>query len=262
VLRSKQKFRLENTKMNNNENENPYLSDEDVEHICRDVSVTGTDDLIELSDGNNVYISERINLPIHVPSVFSDVRGEIHNLLIGNKRINLLHTKKGVMRSGDIHKDTQHDFIISGQIHVWTLVNVPCDIGNTNTKRLSIQDFTTKRIYNAMEYVSIPPYTPHIFEFLGDTIMAEWWDGPFYAWLYRPYRSIVERSSEEFSKLITNTAGQFSHYEIKSHSHVKQRNSTLGRFYNYFGLASQHPKIWWSGVLFGISIGYILAKRK
>ena len=42
---------------------------------------------------------------IPVPSVYSDARGSIHNLLIHDRyRINILHTHKGVMRSGDIHE--------------------------------------------------------------------------------------------------------------------------------------------------------------
>lgn len=36
---------------------------------------------------------------------------------------------------------------------------------------------------------------PHIFHFLEETVMAEWWEPePFRAWFYTPYRRLVEQS--------------------------------------------------------------------
>ena len=31
----------------------------------------------------------------------------------------------------------------------------------------------------------------HIFEFLEDTALLEWWDCPYQAWFYKPYRDRV-----------------------------------------------------------------------
>ena len=116
-----------------------------------------------------------------MPSIYKDGRGEIHNNLVGDyKRINLLYTKKGVMRSGDIHRNTQHDFVFSGQVEVWFLEK---------------DGSTVKRIYGPNQYVRVPPLVPHIFHFLEETVIAEWWEPePFRAWFYTPCRHLVEQS--------------------------------------------------------------------
>lgn len=116
----------------------------------------------------------------HVPSIYVDGRGEIHNILAGNKRINVLYTKAGVMRSGDIHANTQHDFVFEGSVEVWFL--------ETNGT-------TIKQKYGAYQYICVPPYTPHVFHFLQDSVMSEWWEPePFEAYFYTPYRQVVEQS--------------------------------------------------------------------
>ncbi len=38
---------------------------------------------------------------------------------------------------------------------------------------------------------------PHLFEFLEDNYMVEWWDCDFRAWYFRPYR---DRISAAFAK--------------------------------------------------------------
>lgn len=40
----------------------------------------------------------------------------------------------------------------------------------------------------------IPAGVPHLMKFLADTVMLEWWDGPFSAEYYPPYRRLVEES--------------------------------------------------------------------
>jgi hypothetical protein len=134
--------------------------------------------------------------PIPAPSVFVDDRGEIHNVRVGNvysermgvgpstslqqTRYNILYTKAGVMRSGDLHKVIQHDFVFEGSMRVWLLQK---------------DGSTSSHTYGPYSHVCIPPYTPHIFEFVTDTVMAEWWDADeFCAWFYQPYRELVERS--------------------------------------------------------------------
>jgi hypothetical protein len=143
-----------------------------------------------LTDSPNVFQPSKVNAPVPTPSIYLDGRGEIHNIQAGNKRINILFTKKGVMRSGDIHKNIQHDFVFEGSVEVWFLEK---------------NGSTTKLIYGAYEYIQVPPLTPHVFHFLEDTVMAEWWEPePFEAWFYTPYRDIVQESftGTETGKLV------------------------------------------------------------
>jgi len=109
--------------------------------------------------------------------VFVDKRGEIHRLKIGGFKINILFSKKGVKRSGDLHPNVQYDFIFSGKVQIWY--------------RKDGQD--VKKIYGPNSFIEIPPYIPHLFVFLQNTLMAEWWEGKFKAWYFRPYRNIIEK---------------------------------------------------------------------
>lgn len=84
------------------------------------------------------------------------------------------------MRSGDIHPNLQCDFIFSGKVKVWTL---------------SKDGSTTVQSYEKHDFIQIPIGVPHIFEFVEDTCMAEWWEPQgFQAWFYKPYREIVDKS--------------------------------------------------------------------
>lgn len=107
---------------------------------------------------------------------FEDTRGSIRRIVIGDRSYNLLYTRRGVFRSGDLHRTQQFDHILSGKVEVWMRE------GGTDRKT----------IYGPGDSVTIPPGVPHLFRFLEDTVMAEWWDGPFETWYYRPYRDIVE----------------------------------------------------------------------
>lgn len=125
-----------------------------------------------------------------VPSVFSDDRGEIHRLRVGGKRINLLYSKQHVMRSGYLHPNTTHDFIVNGTVEVWTLAATG----------------TIKTIYKAGAYFTIPEYTPHILHFLEHTVLVEWNEpGPFQCWYYHPYRRIIDVQNSKVSQ----STGQF-----------------------------------------------------
>ena len=44
-----------------------------------------------------------------------------------------------------------------------------------------------------LKIIIMPPDVPHLFEALTDTVMLEWWDGPFEASYYQPYRRLVEK---------------------------------------------------------------------
>eukprot|EP00316_Scyphosphaera_apsteinii_P017231 CAMPEP_0119330014 /NCGR_PEP_ID=MMETSP1333-20130426/77309_1 /TAXON_ID=418940 /ORGANISM="Scyphosphaera apsteinii, Strain RCC1455" /LENGTH=184 /DNA_ID=CAMNT_0007339291 /DNA_START=76 /DNA_END=630 /DNA_ORIENTATION=+ len=115
---------------------------------------------------------------VKVPSVAKDIRGEVHNLQIGGFRFNILVSSAGSLRSGDVHKSNQLDFIFAGRVVV--------------TTREHGRDMT--REYGAGSYIIIPKMIPHIFYFLNTTVMAEWWDGPFECRYYRPYRRLVDRA--------------------------------------------------------------------
>jgi hypothetical protein len=169
--------------------------------VREDGTLVGTPSILEST--RVTLATDPKDPPIPAPSVFVDDRGEIHNVRVGDvyagrmgfsadhkhptsptslqqTRYNIMYTKAGVMRSGDLHKVIQHDFVFEGSVRVWLL-------GKDGT--------TSSHTYGPHSYVCIPPYTPHIFEFVQDTVMAEWWDADeFCAWFYRPYRELVERS--------------------------------------------------------------------
>lgn len=108
---------------------------------------------------------------------FEDSRGFIQRVNHGGQKVNLLFTKKGFMRSGDVHKNTQFDFVFNGKIEIWFKNEDGSD---------------TKKIFEKNSFVEIPPGVPHLFNFLEDTFMAEWWDSEFETWYYKPYRQIIE----------------------------------------------------------------------
>ena len=133
-----------------------------------------------------IYSSPLISKPKEVPGaleapIYEDSRGSIRRLNINGTKFNIIETKKGFMRSGDLHKNTQHDLILSGEVELWL-----CYDGVTEKKKIGPN-----------QYIIINPHIPHLFKFLKDTIMIEWWDGPFEAWFYSPYRNIINK---EFKK--------------------------------------------------------------
>lgn len=192
-------------------------------------SLVGTPDILSHPDISDA--PPNVNQPIPVPSIYRDDRGEIHNMKIGVKRLNLLYTKAGVMRSGDLHVDTQHDFVFSGKVRVWIM---------------NEHGITEKTVHGPKQYLAISPYVPHVFEFLEDTVIAEWWDRPFHSWFYQPYRRIVEAS---FQASTTATPGRFSHYITVDKEPI-------------VGASSLAVKWWWTGVVLGMTIGYLLGKRR
>lgn len=50
-----------------------------------------------------------------VPSIFRDDRGEIHRMRVGGKRVNMLFSKKDVMRSGYLVMSRTVHFMVSGK---------------------------------------------------------------------------------------------------------------------------------------------------
>jgi hypothetical protein len=84
-----------------------------------------------------------------VPSIFVDDRGEIHRLRVGGKRVNMLFSKKDVMRSGYLHNHKTFSFIVSGKVELWLLG----------------MEGTNKTIYEAGSFFTVNPWYPHILHF-------------------------------------------------------------------------------------------------
>ncbi len=113
--------------------------------------------------------------------IFKDHRGEIHRHEIQGVKHNTWYTKAGVMRSGDYHPNIQYDIILSGRVRL--------------TLRKGEEDVSSE--IGPGELIEIPPNTPHLFEFLEDTVMLEWWDGEFSAEYYGPYRDLIDAQAKE-----------------------------------------------------------------
>lgn len=141
-----------------------------------------------VEDGDsNIYSSSLVSKPETKPGalespVFEDIRGKIERKEFGGNKFNIIETKKGFMRSGDLHKNRQFDLVLSGRIELWTLDK---------------DGATKKEIVSPNQLVVLGKNVPHLFHFLENTVMIEYWDGPFEAWFYKPYRDIID---EQFRK--------------------------------------------------------------
>jgi quercetin dioxygenase-like cupin family protein len=112
-----------------------------------------------------------LDKPVH-----EDIRGVIKRLELDGVKVNLLSTKKGFMRSGDMHKHKQMDVLLSGKVELWTMHGGK----------------TVKQVISPHTFIVIGANVPHLFNFLEDTVMLEWWDKPFEAFFYKPYRDIID----------------------------------------------------------------------
>eukprot|EP00756_Hemistasia_phaeocysticola_P049111 Hpha_TRINITY_DN23545_c0_g1::TRINITY_DN23545_c0_g1_i1::g.186386::m.186386 len=101
--------------------------------------------------------------------------------------VNIVFTRKGYLRSGDLHRHAQINHIVSGRANL-TLRDVQS--GRDEWREVK-----------AGETVRIPPHVPHLYSFPEDTLMTEHWlqenglPARFEAWLYTPYRSRIPRRS-------------------------------------------------------------------
>jgi len=111
----------------------------------------------------------------------TDSRGEILWLDWHGVKFNLIFSKEGSWRSGDFHPHAQHDLVISG--HACIDMADPATGEESPTAHLG-----------AFGSMCIPAGVAHLFYFALPTVMLEWWDGPFSAEYYPPYRKIVEAS--------------------------------------------------------------------
>ncbi|HSX41738.1 MAG TPA: hypothetical protein VLE93_00110 [Candidatus Saccharimonadales bacterium] len=112
-------------------------------------------------------------------STHEDGRGSIQRIDRVGGKVNILATKKSFARAGDLHKNTQFGYVFHGRVEVWTWENGK----------------TIKRTYSARDSMEFAPGIPHLFIFREDSLIAEWWDGDFDCWYFKPYRKYVEDRS-------------------------------------------------------------------
>lgn len=112
----------------------------------------------------------------------TDERGSISRLkLPEGPEVNLLFTRKGAARSGDMHNCKQFDLVLSGSWEIW------------------LKEETDKKIVRKKgEMLEIPAEIPHLFVCKEDSWMIEWWENPIEDVLaegityYPRYRRIIE----------------------------------------------------------------------
>jgi len=131
------------------------------------------------------------------PTVFKDCRGEIRKIKFHGAEFNLVFTKAGALRSGDVHPSMQHDLLLSGQIEIVRHVHYVDVYGGAKGPKTGDETAVLSRGSSLM---NICAGTPHLFRSVTDSVVLEWWDGPFKAKYYRPYRKLVEKWIKEHSK--------------------------------------------------------------
>ena len=117
-------------------------------------------------------------------AMYRDGRGLIQKTTLGGLDVNMVHTKAGFMRSGDLHNCTQINFILKGSV---TIV-MPDKVSPGEDREYT---------HGLFAVIRVPKYTPHILRFDEDTVMAEWWECPFHAYYFAPYRNRVETNNKK-----------------------------------------------------------------
>lgn len=113
---------------------------------------------------------------------FEDARGAYERRsFAGGEYVNLVYTRAGFLRSGDIHKCEQLNHIVFGR-------------GTLTQLRRGRETVTHLR---GGDVARIPPHVPHLYAFHDDSLMTEAWRNPdgtpceFRAWLYKPLRDRI-----------------------------------------------------------------------
>lgn len=109
----------------------------------------------------------------------SDMRGKIMMLRYGNRRINLVETKKEFSRGGHYHSFESRHILISG-----TIKYVEKDL-KTNVEK--------SQILSAPNVIVTPPMTPHLITAITDSVFAEEFEQDYSATDYQEYRDIVTK---------------------------------------------------------------------
>jgi hypothetical protein len=125
-------------------------------------------------------------------SNFSDARGSYVRASFQKTEIsgplyqNLIYTRQGFYRSGDLHMCTQVNTMVTGRAELITI-----DSGGLEKRQAVL----------AGETVTTQPGIPHLFHFLAEnSIMSEHWihasNGSlceYQAWFYKPFRDIITK---------------------------------------------------------------------
>ena len=116
--------------------------------------------------------------------------------LVGGRRrkrslfVNLVFTRAGHLRSGDIHVCAQLNVVVAGRARLTTIPDARA--GEEVVRELAAGDRAV-----------IPPHVPHLYEFVEDTLMTEAWldddktQCKFKAWLYEPLRKRIPKKTLE-----------------------------------------------------------------
>lgn len=107
----------------------------------------------------------------------TDVRGKILMLRYGNKRINLVETKKGFSRGGHYHDFESKHILISGIIE-YREKNLQLNVEKTQTP-------------SAPFVIVTPPMRPHMITAITDCVFAEEFERDYSATDYPEYRTII-----------------------------------------------------------------------
>jgi len=104
--------------------------------------------------------------------------------------VNVLYSKAGTLRSGDIHRCAQLNVLATGSA--------------TLTRLVAGDELVTHHVGGVPpdSVILIPPHVPHLWSFTADTVMTESWLGSaadggqcaFQAWYYAPFRARVAAS--------------------------------------------------------------------
>ncbi len=113
--------------------------------------------------------------------IYKDSREEIRRYECDGVKFNVLSAKAGVFGNGDYHPVAQYNLILKGRFEI--------------TLRQEDREIITREGSN--DLIVIPPNIPHLFKSLTDTVMIEWWDGPFEAKDYEPYRKLIEKQRKK-----------------------------------------------------------------
>lgn len=107
----------------------------------------------------------------------NDIRGKILVLRYGDKRINLVETKKGFSRGGHYHDFESKHILISGIIE-YREKNLQTNMEKT-------------QIISEPSVIITTPMTPHLITAVTDSVFAEEFEQDYSAVDYPEYRAIV-----------------------------------------------------------------------
>ena len=109
----------------------------------------------------------------------NDIRGKIMFLRYGDKRINLVETKKGFSRGGHYHAFESKHILISGLVE-YREKNLQTNVEKTQT-------------LSAPSVIVTEPMTPHLITAIIDSVFAEEFEQDYSAVDYSEYRKIVNQ---------------------------------------------------------------------